>query len=189
MTGNNGNGKPKHPGGAPRRYQDPAEFERLVEDYFDYCDHHIIVKQVVCGKGQIVKVETPEPYTMAGLAHHLGINRLTLNNYKYYEDRPEFLTIITRARERIERQNVTHGVLGIHDARIAALNLASNYGYHTSELQHVKGSLTLSAISFDGWTERQIADYLTHGLLPGQADEGSKALPAGGQETEDDLSG
>ena len=184
-NGGNGNGeKPKHPGGKPRRWADPEKFAAAIEDYFIRCDNTLITKKVVSGKGQIVEVTTPTPYTMAGLAYHLDIERTTLNNYKYYEDRPEYLHTLMRARKRIEEQNVTHAVLGCHDARIAALNLASNYGYHTSELQHVKGSLTLSAISFDGWTERQIADYLTHGLLPGQAQEGPKALPAGGQEPE-----
>jgi len=184
-NGGNGNGeKPKHPGGKPRRYQNPDEFEKIVVQYFQECEDNKIEKQVVTGRGEVVTLKLRKPRTMAGLARALGIARDTLNNYKYYEDRPEFLAVIERARAQIEEENVDYAMSGLHDARIAALNLASNYGYHTSEQQTIKGNLTLSAISFDGWTERQISDYLTHGLLPGQPQEAVKALAAGGQETE-----
>jgi hypothetical protein len=66
---------------------------------------------------------------MAGLARDLDIDRTTLNRYEHWDERPDFCNIIAQARNRIHEQNVVLGLIGAHDSRISALNLASNYGY------------------------------------------------------------
>lgn len=125
----NPNPNGKHPGGRPPKWTDPEALQKAVDQYFVECDNHIIKKQHVTGKGIII-VETPEPYTMAGLADALDVDRITLLNYSHDD---QFFSIIAHARRKIERQNITHGALGCHDSRIAALNLAANYGYATKQ--------------------------------------------------------
>ena len=111
--------------GRPPKYSDPDVMEKDIEEYFKKCDKTIIYKQVV-QKGEIIRVPTPTPYTMAGLAMTLNMSREALNNYT---DKDIFVDIIARARERIHHQNITMAMVGCYDSRIAALNLASNYGY------------------------------------------------------------
>ena len=124
--------------GRPPKYSDPIEFEAAVNRYFDECDNTTIIKQVV-QKGEIIPVPTPKPYTMAGLARALEIDRRTLNNYKANDN---LFPIISRARERIHEQNVTFALLGIHDSRIANLNLASNFDYVLKTQTEVDATVT-----------------------------------------------
>lgn len=106
-------------------YTDSELFQAKVNEYFEICDATVIKKQVVAG-GKVIIIKTPEPYTMAGLAYHLDIERQTLNNYK---KRDSYFDIIMCARKRIEKANISLAMVGCHDSKIAALNLASNYGY------------------------------------------------------------
>lgn len=117
-----------HPGGRPLAYQSASELEAAVNAYFADCDSKIINKQVV-QKGIIVEVPTPTPYTMAGLARALNVDRMTLIRYGDVDNRPEYCGIIAQARKKIEESNVTLALVGCHESRIAALNLTSNYGY------------------------------------------------------------
>lgn len=140
MTQNKSNktGKPARKNKPPikkKKYTDKDLFKAKVEDYFNKCDKTVIKKQVVT-RGEIIIVETPKPYTMAGLAYHLDIERQTLNNYK---SRETYFDIIMHARKRIEEANISLAMVGCHDSKIAALNLASNYGYAVKQDLNVEG--------------------------------------------------
>jgi len=74
----NGDTPEVNKGGRPRIWTSPEVLEKLVDNYFD----------------------TEKHPTLAGLACALDISRHTLYNY---EDRDEFLHIIKKARERVER--------------------------------------------------------------------------------------
>ena len=115
----------KNLGGRPRLYTDRDEFEAHVDNYFYVCDHTTLYKSVV-QKGEIIKVPTPKPYTMAGLARALRMSRDTLNQYSKSDT---FSDIVSQARMRIHEQNIELALIGCHDSKIAALNLASNFGY------------------------------------------------------------
>jgi len=118
-----------HPGGRPLKYKTPEALQAAVDNYFTECDNRIVVKQHAHSKG-ITEVKTPTPYTIAGLARALNVDRDTINNYS---KRDEFFGIISHARDKIQESNLTLGLLGCHDSKLAALNLASNYGYSTKE--------------------------------------------------------
>ena len=133
-----------HPGGRPLKYQTAEELQAAVDNYFAECDNRIIVKQHAHSKG-ITKVETPTPYTIAGLARALGVDRDTINNYS---KRDEYFGIITGARDKIQESNLTLGLLGCHDSKLAALNLASNYGYSTKSEVNQSGTMTIQVINY-----------------------------------------
>lgn len=119
------------------KWTDADVFIQTIEAYFEYCDTHMITKQVPHSKG-ITIVKTPIPYTMAGLARALGISRDALNRYKQ-QDSPLATTnpeaaqrmsdAIYTARDRIHENNLNMGLLGCHDAKISELNLLNNFGY------------------------------------------------------------
>jgi hypothetical protein len=83
--------------GRPLNYKSLKEFKKKVEEYFTYCDARkttIIDKQ-----GVAREVKNPKPYTLAGLAEFLDIDRKTLLNYSY---RDEFFPTISRAKRKCE---------------------------------------------------------------------------------------
>lgn len=67
-----------NPVGRPPLYSSPDELQTLVDEYF----------------------ENTDKVTLAGLADHIGISRKSLYNY---EDKDDFLHIIKKAREKVER--------------------------------------------------------------------------------------
>jgi transcriptional regulator with XRE-family HTH domain len=139
--------------GRPLEYKSQEELESKVDEYFNQCDKNIIKKQHVTGKG-ITIVETPEPYTVAGLADHLGVTRETLCEWQKNNDKP-FSDTITRAKQKIERYNITYSMAGCYDSRIAALNLSSNFGY--SDKKETKDITDHT----DGWTPEEVQELKT----------------------------
>lgn len=158
--------------GRPLAYPTPEALQAAVDSYFEECKHNVIVKQVV-SKGEIVRVETPEPFSMAGLASHLGVSRQTLLAYDGNNgERADYLDIISRARLKIERSNIALSLVGCYDSRIANLNLASNFGYFTK--QDVDANLGSDPNRPLRWRV-EIVDPGAPGLIP--AGSNTKALP------------
>lgn len=85
------------PAGRPPIYKTVEELEPLIDEYFTFCDNRI--QQVYSKKrDDVIEVINPEPYTMAGLAYALGMDRQTLLNYS---KKDEFIGTIKRARDRV----------------------------------------------------------------------------------------
>lgn len=105
--------------GRPSSFTDPIELEKKIDGYFDNCDN------------------LERPYTLSGLAVHLGTCRKTLYNY---EQKDEFLPAIKRAKARIEAyleeklfgNNVT-GVI---------FNLKNNYDW--TDRRHIEGEANIT---------------------------------------------
>jgi len=96
----------KHAGGRPLTYATVGDLQQAVNSYFQMCDPHTELRQVESGvsqSGETIwqkrEVMTEQrPYTMSGLARHLGIDRKTLLNYKKIE---QFFPTVEAARERV----------------------------------------------------------------------------------------
>jgi len=93
--------------GRPLKYKNKKELETAIEKYFAGCD------------------KTGEPYTMAGLAYSLGIDRKTLLNYSKEN---QFFPTIKKARSRIEAFNEGQLYTNNHTAGII-FNLKNNFGW------------------------------------------------------------
>ena len=98
--------QPKHPGGRPLAFATVGALEQVVDSYFSECDPHIAKRMVETGQRadgstmfglQDVMTEQ-KPYTMSGLARHMGIDRRTLVNYTKIE---QYFPTIQAARERV----------------------------------------------------------------------------------------
>lgn len=81
----------------PLLFKTVEELQNRIDEYFDYCDNK--TKEVHSEKLGDMIVPDPQPYGMAALAYHMGIDRKTLINYSKRE--PYFLTV-KRARDRVE---------------------------------------------------------------------------------------
>lgn len=89
------------------KYKDVNELEKAINQYFDNCD------------------KDGRPYTMSGLAYHLGIDRATLVRYG---DRDLFANLIKKAKSRVESYLEEHLYrLGNNSGII--FNLKNNYGW------------------------------------------------------------
>lgn len=95
--------------GNRRIIEDPRQMQELVDEYFDSCMGPLRDKNGDAvldkdGKPYMVQVR---PYTLAGLALHLGMTTETLKNYNYRAlagvVHPEFSGVILQARQRIQQ--------------------------------------------------------------------------------------
>lgn len=94
--------------GRQRAYKSPAELQKRVDEYFEGCYSEAYNKDgdiVRDSKGIPIRIQT-KPFTLAGLALHLGITTNTLSRY-YLISRAanipqEYADIIVAARQKIE---------------------------------------------------------------------------------------
>lgn len=113
----------KHAGGRPPLYTKVEDLEKIINEYFDWCDNRI--QQVYDKKsGGVIEVVNPAPYTMAGLARRLGMERWSLANYA---KKDKFSHAIKEARNRVQ-EDVEMRLMETA-ATGAIFNLKNNFGY------------------------------------------------------------
>ncbi|MEC5150881.1 terminase small subunit [Cryobacterium sp. GrIS_2_6] len=94
------NGKPSQQAfiGRPLAFKSDKELQAKIDEYFAYCDNRI--KTFYSDKTMDeVTYNNPAPYTMAGLAYFLDIDRKTIVNYS---KRDEYFPTIARARAKVQ---------------------------------------------------------------------------------------
>lgn len=132
-----------------------------IKDYFATCD--ATVRTVVIGKRTAV---VARPYTMVGLADHLGIHKDTLYqwlNGNYPTDgtskgnaiQQQVTDSITRAKGRIETSLLERSLTGELDSRTAALILGGMGYTSRQEVQH-SGNM---AVQWQGTTPEEAAEW------------------------------
>lgn len=97
--------KQKHAGGRPKLFSTPKELQDRIDDYFESCR------------------DGGKPFTIAGLAYWLEMDRKSIYNY---EKDDEFFHTIKRARDKIL---ATLEEMIAVDGRAGQIFLAKNYGY------------------------------------------------------------
>lgn len=108
LKGNRFVGRP----GEKPAFSSPETLQKEIDDYFMSCYAPVIDKSgriVRDDNGEIVKFQK-RPFTVSGLAYHLGVCTMTLNRYcdgrmdDLSEDDDNYLysTILQRAKQRIE---------------------------------------------------------------------------------------
>ena len=133
----------------PLKYTDPEKMQDIIDAYVEKCEAGELVDQLT-KKGEVIQIQRKLPVSMAGLAEALDINREVLNRYssgqqpgQEYEISQAIRGVISRARRRIETNNINMGLMGAYESRINQLNLSSNFGYsQKQELEHT-GKLAL----------------------------------------------
>lgn len=121
----------KHAGGAPFKYETVEALDLAIQNYFAECDPHTTKALVETGRdasgNMLFDTRTvlteQKPYTMAGLARALGVDRKTLINYKNRS--AEFFLSIQQAKQRCEEYAESQ-LFGPY-ANGAKFNLVNNY--------------------------------------------------------------
>lgn len=83
--------------GHPLKFKSLKSLQVRINAYFRKCDKR--TREVIDKNGNTYQVSSPEPYTVSGLAYHLGTNRQTLINYGNKE---KYIDTIRSAKARIE---------------------------------------------------------------------------------------
>jgi len=110
----------------------------IMDEYFKYCDNRTASK--VDDDGRTVTYPNPEAYTMAGLAYWLGFE--DRNGLLEYEKRPEFSSIVKRARTKI--QSWWESRLGDKSPTGAIFWLKNHAGYRDEQHMQHGGNLTIT---------------------------------------------
>lgn len=122
--------------GRPPVFTDPFELKRKCDEYFELCDSH---KEQVPDKktGELTDVYRRRPYTIVGLARHLGFK--SRNSLLHYEGKPEFADVIIDAKMRVEEQRSEQLIdrSGIPGGII--FDLKNNHGWRDESSVEVSG--------------------------------------------------
>lgn len=118
--------------GRPRVFDSAEKLNKLIEEYWDFCESHIVRVNVpvIKSNGEAVWekqwIMSPEiPRTISGLSSALGVDRKTLFNYS---KREEFFPTITRARAVCEAY-AERQLYSEQGARGAIFTLRLNFGW------------------------------------------------------------
>lgn len=90
------------------KYKTQEELQAVIDDYFDMCD------------------QNDRPYTMAGLALHLGMDRSTLVRYG---EKDLFANQIKAAKSKVEAM-LEEKLYRLGNNSGIIFNLKNNYGWH-----------------------------------------------------------
>ncbi len=147
-------GEQPNPVGRPLLFDNVDELKEKIDEYFDFCNAR--TQQVYDKKsGTVLEIINPEPYTMAGLAYTIGIDRKTLYNYSKKDD---FFPTIKRAREKVQTDVERRLMEG--QATGAIFNLKNNFEYvdKTEVDQNISGELKTG--ESDPELAREFSNYL-----------------------------
>lgn len=143
-------------GGRPVKYKDLATLDLAIEEYFDHCDNRI--QQVYSKKSDgVIEIINPEPYTIAGLAYSMGIDRDTLLRYSKQD---VFYATIKSARNKVQLDVERRLMEG--QATGAIFNLKNNFGYVDKQEidQNISGELKTGQL--DPALAEDFTEFLKH---------------------------
>lgn len=111
----------KKPEGRPPLYSNPIDLQTKIEEYFTI---GVKLKTIIVGpKTNRYEVTIPVP-TITGLVLYLGFN--SRSSFYAYEDKPDFMDTIKKARTRIEQEYEEQLQCGLGSGAIFALK---NFGW------------------------------------------------------------
>jgi len=115
--------------GRPPKYKTPEEMQKVIDMYFE-TDAYISMGDV--------KMYSP---TISGLAFALG---MTTEAFRHYEDKPDFLSTVKRAKQRVEialeQRLYGNAVTG------SIFNLKNNFGWKDKTETEHSGALEVTSI-------------------------------------------
>ncbi len=120
--------------GRGKKWKTPDELRSHIMEYINACDMNQKPELIF---GKIKMVPHPIPYTIEGLAHHLGVNRKTLLNYQKRKGYEPFFHIIHEFKEYVLRSLTERALMGDTHATFTMFLLKNNYGFvDKKEIEH-----------------------------------------------------
>jgi len=120
------------PAGRPPAIKSPLELDAAIDDYYLKCQ------------------ESEEPFTIIGLAVHMGISKDTIIEYG---KNPEFSDSYKKAMALAEKSLVHNALTGGYNPTVSIFLLKNNHGYKDKqEIEH-GGGITYSEKKLDDFYE------------------------------------
>lgn len=127
--------------GRDKIFKTPAALTKACNEYFQWCQDNPLMETVPMkikvsrDKEKIVLQEVPKmrPFTLEGLCNFIEIS---VDGFKLYEERKDYIGVTTRVREIIRKQKFEGAASGFLNANIIArdLGLADKQSHtHTVE--------------------------------------------------------
>lgn len=102
-------------------YKTPDLLLNEAYKYFDWCNKNPVKKNEAIKSGptagKIIQIPTQRPYTIQQLCVYIGIS---LNTFKNYETRDNFLTVTTHIREIIQANQLEGAMVEAYNHNIVA---------------------------------------------------------------------
>ena len=174
----------KNLGGRPLKFETPEDLQRKINAYFKKCDPHVIyVKRLeyplkensrgnmvrdLEAEPELVKRKTISeqiPYTVTGLALHLGTSRETLLNY---EERDGFFDAIKEAKLKCENFAEMQLYSGKNVAG-SIFNLKNNYGW--KDTKQLDGKVDIRRSPYEDLSEEELRQKMHEALQNLKDDE------------------
>ena len=125
--------------GKPLKYPDPLEFQRKINQYFDWCDSQSKKVATSTKEGKLV----PKPYTVSGLCVYLQIDSETLSEYG---KRPLYSDSVKNAKKRIENWLEEAALTGAVNPIFSIFSFKNNFGWSDKQEVKFNGNLALSTV-------------------------------------------
>lgn len=138
------------PAGRPLKFKSLKKLKQKIDEYFTICDEGELIEYYDKKSQSLLTYTRKIPYTITGLALHLGTNRQTLVNYEIKE---EFIDTIKDAKLKCE--NCAELKLMTGDiAPAGAIFALKNYGWKdTQEIENtLKGDPDNPIKTENKWT-------------------------------------
>lgn len=117
-------------------FETPEDLANACNEYFEWCvDNPLKESQAFAYQGKVTITEVPKmrPFTLEGLCNFLDIS---VEGFKKYEGRKDFVGVTTRARQMIYNQKFEGAASGFLNANIIARDLGlSDRQSHTVEME------------------------------------------------------
>ena len=127
--------------GRDKQFKTPRALQKACNEYFQWCLDNPLMETVPMkikvsrDKEKIVLQEVPKmrPFTLHGLCNFID---LSVEGFKKYEDRQDFVAVTTRAREIIYKQKFEGAASGFLNANIIARDLGlADKQSHTVQME------------------------------------------------------
>ena len=112
--------------GRGKKWESPTDLSNYINEYIDRCDSNTR-EEIVFGKKQ--DVSTPIPYTIEGLAVHLGISRQTLKNYEIRKGYEPYFAVIREYRDIVCQNLAERALMGDSNTTMTIFLAKNHFGY------------------------------------------------------------
>lgn len=103
------------------KFESPDEFDRLAEEYFQYCD------------------DNNKPYTITGLACYLDVDRTWF--FCHDQEGTPYFDAVKRAKQRILRDNEEKSIVGKYNTTFMIFSLKNNFGWSDKQDVNVNANV------------------------------------------------
>ena len=121
------------------KFKTAKEMELKIDEYFRVCDEHTItiIKSKKDEPDEVIVKPDPQPYTVPGLAIHLGYSgRSSLQGLKKHN---RFSQVIKKAFSRIENQRLQQALTRKRSEPVSIFDLKCNFGYQEKQQLELTG--------------------------------------------------